>query len=87
MYFIYTAPYLLKRRESNTNLILNGFKESPVCALKMVELSRTIYTKDLYLWKVLSSIFKRLNIIVNDLIEELIVFLPAPIIKRQSLLL
>ena len=84
----HTAPLPFGRGGSPIqNLILNGFKESPVCALKMVEEldSGPIYSKRyISLEGSLSSIFKRLNIIVNDLIEELIVFLPEPINQKGN---
>lgn len=69
------------------NLILRGYKKSPVCALKMVEEldSGPIYAKrEISLEGPLSIIFKRLNIIVNDLIEELIKFLPDPKIQQGT---
>ena len=82
----HTAPLPYGRGGSPIqNLILRGYKKSPVCALKMVEEldSGPIYAKrDLSLEGPLSIIFKRLNIVVNDLIEELIKFLPEPITQK-----
>ena len=82
----HTAPLPFGRGGSPIqNLILLGYDSSPVCALKMVnELdSGPIYgKKNLSLNGSLSEIFKRLNIIVNEFIEELIHFLPEP--KNQT---
>ena len=64
------------------NLILLGYKNSPVCAIKMTEKldSGPIYgEKNLSLEGPLSLIFKNLNLIVNDFISELIINLPEPI--------
>ena len=78
----HTAPLPFGRGGSPIqNLILLGYKKSPVCALKMVEEldSGPIYSKgELSLEGPLSIIFKRLNIIVNDLIKDLVEFLPEP---------
>ena len=78
----HTAPLPFGRGGSPIqNLILLGYKKYPVCALKMVEEldSGPIYSKgELSLEGPLSIIFKRLNIIVNDLIKDLVEFLPEP---------
>ena len=67
------------------NLILKGFKKTPVCALKMVKKldAGPIYSKkQLDLKGSLSEILLRLNEIVNNMINELIYFLPKP--KEQK---
>ena len=67
------------------NLILRGYKESPVCAVKMIEKldSGPIYgKKNLSLEGPLSLIFEKLNLIVNDFISELIINLPEPIPQK-----
>lgn len=82
----HTAPLPFGRGGSPIqNLILLGYKKSPVCALKMVEEldSGPIYTqREISLEGSLSNIFERLNIVVNDLIKELIELLPEPIIQK-----
>ncbi len=84
----HTAPLPFGRGGSPIqNLILLGYKKSPVCALKMVEEldSGPIYCKkEISLEGSLSKIFKRLNTVVNDLIKELIEFLPEPIIQKGN---
>ena len=84
----HTAPLPFGRGGSPIqNLILLGYKKSPVCALKMVEEldSGPIYTqREISLEGPLSNIFKRLNIVVNDLIKELIELLPEPIIQKGN---
>tara|TARA_Y100001978_G_C23644465_1_gene410005 strand:- start:429 stop:1100 length:672 start_codon:yes stop_codon:yes gene_type:complete len=84
----HTAPLPYGRGGSPIqNLILLGYKKSPVCALKMVEEldSGPIYSKrEISLEGPLSLIFKRLNIAVNDLMEDLINFLPEPILQKGS---
>ena len=63
------------------NLILRGYKHSPVCALKMTSGidSGPIYMKrNLSLEGSLKEIFKELNLIINELIGELINNLPRP---------
>ncbi len=82
----HTAPLPYGRGGSPIqNLILKGFKSSPVCALKVVQEldAGPIYAKkNLNLNGSLSEILFRLNVIVNDLISELIRFLPTP--KKQT---
>ncbi len=84
----HTAPLPFGRGGSPIqNLILLGYKKSPVCALKMVEEldSGPIYSKkELSLEGPLSIIFKRLNIIVNDLIKDLVEFLPEPYMQEDN---
>ena len=84
----HTAPLPFGRGGSPIqNLILLGYKKSPVCALKMVDEldSGPIYTqREISLEGPLSNIFKRLNIVVNDLIKELIELLPEPIIQKGN---
>lgn len=63
------------------NLILKGFSEAPVCAIKMTSRldSGPIYIKKkISLKGNLSEIFKRLNKVVNQIIKELIEDLPKP---------
>ena len=67
------------------NLIIRGYRNSPVCALRMVEGldSGPIYIKkDLSLNGSLTEILARLNLIINELIIELINFLPPPIKQK-----
>ena len=82
----HTAPLPYGRGGSPIqNLILKGFKSSPVCALKIVKKldAGPIYAKkNLNLNGSLSQILFRLNDIVNNLISELIQFLPVP--KEQT---
>ena len=84
----HTAPLPYGRGGSPIqNLILLGYKKSPVCALRMVEEldSGPIYSKkELSLEGSLSIIFKRMNVIVNDLIKELVEFLPEPTIQKGN---
>tara|TARA_B100001989_G_scaffold223163_1_gene176943 strand:+ start:3642 stop:4313 length:672 start_codon:yes stop_codon:yes gene_type:complete len=84
----HTAPLPFGRGGSPIqNLILLGYKKSPVCALRMVEEldAGPIYSKsELSLEGPLSTIFKRLNIIVNDLIKELIEFMPEPTMQKGN---
>lgn len=57
------------------NLILEGFEETPVCAIKMTEQldSGPIYAStNVSLSGTLKDIFSRLNVVVNDLIVEII---------------
>ena len=72
----HTAPLPYGRGGSPIqNLILKGFKSSPVCALKMTkELdSGPIYSKiEISLEGSLNTIFKRLNNAINDLIRKII---------------
>lgn len=72
----HTAPLPYGRGGSPIqNLILKGFKSSPVCALKMTkELdSGPIYSKiKISLEGSLNTIFKRLNNAINDLIRKII---------------
>tara|TARA_Y100000589_G_scaffold229683_1_gene217096 strand:- start:1419 stop:2084 length:666 start_codon:yes stop_codon:yes gene_type:complete len=81
----HTAPLPFGRGGSPIqNLILLGYSKSPVCALKMVEGldCGPIYSKkDLILEGSLSKILKRLNQVVNDLIEDLIRSLPEPVMQ------
>ena len=66
------------------NLILKGFSEAPVCALKMTNKldSGPIYAKEnISLDGSLKNIFKRINKVVNHFIEEFIIHLPKP--KQQ----
>ena len=71
----HTAPLPYGRGGSPIqNLILRGFKSSPVCALKMIkELdSGPIYSKiEISLEGSLNEIFKRLNNVINDLIRKI----------------
>ena len=63
------------------NLVLRGFKSTPVCAIKMDKGVDTgpIYDKRLIsLEGSLSQILGRLNTVVNELIQELIIKLPQP---------
>ena len=82
----HTAPLPYGRGGSPIqNLILNGFKESPVCALKMESKfdSGPIYLKKIInLEGSLSEIFNNLNLIINQMMEELIDYLPIP--KEQE---
>ena len=84
----HTAPLPYGRGGSPIqNLILLGYKKSPVCALRMVEEldAGPIYSKkELSLEGSLSNIFQRLNIVVNDLIKELIEFMPEPIMQKGN---
>ena len=72
----HTAPLPYGRGGSPIqNLIMRGFKSSPVCALKMIkELdSGPIYSKIVIsLEGSLNEIFKRLNNAINDLIRKII---------------
>ena len=72
----HTAPLPYGRGGSPIqNLIMRGFKSSPVCALKMTkELdSGPIYSKiEISLEGSLNTIFKRLNNAINDLIRKII---------------
>ena len=66
------------------NLILRGYKSTPVCAIKMENMldSGKIYLKkNISLKGPLSKILKNLNLVVNDLIKKLIIKLPIP--KKQ----
>ena len=66
------------------NLILNGFKKSPVCALKLTKNidSGPIYKKEIIsLEGSLKDIFINLNTVVNKMIDELINYLPNPQIQ------
>lgn len=78
----HTAPLPFGRGGSPIqNLIINGFKESPVCALKMTSDidAGPIYTKkQLSLEGSLKEIFKNLNLSINEMINELIFHLPNP---------
>lgn len=82
----HTAPLPYGRGGSPIqNLILRGHKKAPVCALKMVKKldAGPIYLKkQLDLNGPLSQILFRLNEIVNNMINELIYFLPKP--KEQK---
>ena len=82
----HTAPLPYGRGGSPIqNLILNQFKESPVCALKMTSEidAGTIYTqKNISLDGSLKEILKSLNIAANEIISELICHLPKP--KKQK---
>ena len=64
------------------NLILEGFKKTPVCAIKMTDKldSGPIYSSsDVSLDGTLNSIFSRINNVINDLIIEIIEKNPIPI--------
>ena len=64
------------------NLILNNFDETPVCALKMTEEldAGPIYTKKtISLEGSLNKILERINIVINEMIEELVSKLPTPV--------
>jgi len=78
----HTAPLPYGRGGSPIqNLILLGYKKSPVYALKMMDEvdCGPIYSgKYISLEGKLSKIFKELNLVVNDLIKELIDDLPNP---------
>ena len=82
----HTAPLPFGRGGSPIqNLILNGYKESPVCALKMTSEidAGPIYThKKISLKGSLKEIFKELNIATNEIIDDLISYLPHP--KEQK---
>ncbi len=82
----HTAPLPYGRGGSPIqNLIIKGFKEAPVCALKMTsELDAgPIYTqKIISLEGTLTEIFERINNVINIMISELSNKLPEP--KAQS---
>tara|TARA_Y100000589_G_C27161659_1_gene633028 strand:+ start:389 stop:1057 length:669 start_codon:yes stop_codon:yes gene_type:complete len=78
----HTAPLPYGRGGSPIqNLILKGFTKTPVCALKM---TNSLDSGPIYMTKIISlngnldQIFKRLNKVVNEIIEELINNLPKP---------
>ncbi len=78
----HTAPLPYGRGGSPIqNLIINGFKTSPVCALKMTS---EMDAGPIYLKKILSlegnlkEIFRNLNLLINEMIEQLIIKLPEP---------
>ncbi len=78
----HTAPLPFGRGGSPIqNLILKGFLESPICALKMTE---ELDAGPIYLKKTLSldgplkEILKRMNTLVNEMIFELTKKLPEP---------
>ena len=78
----HTAPLPFGRGGSPIqNLIINGYKNAPVCALKMgkgVDSGPIYYRKSINLEGSLSDILKRLNKVVNGLIKKLINKLPVP---------
>ena len=82
----HTAPLPYGRGGSPIqNLILEGFKETPVCAIKMItELdSGPIYaSSNISLTGTLKDIFSRLNVAVNDLIIEITDYKPSAIPQR-----
>ena len=64
------------------NLILRGFRETPVCALRAVgemDAGPIYLQENLKLDGSLEDIFHRLNIVVNSIIDELLPDLPEPI--------
>ena len=79
----HTAPLPYGRGGSPIqNLILNNFDETPVCALKMTEEldAGPIYTKKtISLEGSLNKILERINIVINEMIEELVSKLPTPV--------
>lgn len=79
----HTAPLPYGRGGSPIqNLILNNFEETPVCALEMTsELDAgPIYTKKtISLEGSLNEILKRINVVVNEMIEQLVSKLPTPV--------
>lgn len=82
----HTAPLPYGRGGSPIqNLIMEGFKETPVCAIKMTGKldSGPIYTSsNVSLAGTLKSIFSRINNAVNDLIVEIIENNPTPSIQK-----
>jgi methionyl-tRNA formyltransferase len=72
----HTAPLPYGRGGSPIqNLILNGIKSSPVCALKMtgdIDAGPIYLKKEISLSGPLSKIFSRINNVVNSLIIEII---------------
>ena len=78
----HTSPFPYGRGGSPIqNLILEGFKATPVCAVKMTDEldAGPIYaSSDVSLAGTLNSIFSRINDAVNDLIIEIIDNDPLP---------
>lgn len=78
----HTAPLPYGRGGSPIqNLIMEGLKESPVCAIKMTAKldSGPIYaSSNISLGGTLNSIFSRINDAINDLIVDIIVENPHP---------
>lgn len=78
----HTAPLPYGRGGSPIqNLILKGFTEAPVCAIKMtsrLDSGPIYFSKIISLNGNLDQIFKRLNKVVNEIIEQLICNLPEP---------
>jgi len=79
----HTAPLPYGRGGSPIqNLILEGLKESPVCAIKMTDKldSGPIYaSSNISLGGTLNSIFSRINDAINDLMVDIIVKDPSPV--------
>lgn len=82
----HTAPLPYGRGGSPIqNLIIRGFKEAPVCALKM---GSELDAGDIYahynisLKGSLTKIFERMNIVVNNLINQIMSEIPEP--KKQN---
>lgn len=78
----HTAPLPYGRGGSPIqNLILEGFKETPVCAIKMTDKldAGPIYTSsNISLGGTLNSIFSRMSDTINDLMVEIIEKNPIP---------
>ena len=78
----HTAPLPYGRGGSPIqNLILEGFKETPVCAVKMTDEldAGPIYaSSNVSLAGPLTSIFSRINSAINDLISEILDKNPLP---------
>ena len=78
----HTAPLPYGRGGSPIqNLILEGFKETPVCAVKMTDEldAGPIYaSSNISLAGTLTSIFSRINRVINDLIIEIVDKNPLP---------
>tara|TARA_B100000963_G_C22446643_1_gene589138 strand:- start:19 stop:696 length:678 start_codon:yes stop_codon:yes gene_type:complete len=82
----HTAPLPFGRGGSPIqNLIISGYEQTPVCALRMeegVDAGPIYIKKEISLDGPLWKIFQRLNVCVNQMIKELVKSLPEP--KKQD---
>jgi methionyl-tRNA formyltransferase len=82
----HTAPLPFGRGGSPIqNLILDGFNEAPVCAIRMtaeLDAGPIFAKKNISLEGPLKEIFKRMNAAINELINKIIEELPEP--KAQA---